>query len=70
MLMDDQWDLKSHPYLDPKGENNLNAEREVPLRNVQYVEQRIKNVYQNKFNNHQTFSVLQICFITQNRQTL
>ena len=44
MLMDDQWDLKSHPYLDPKGENNLNAEREVPLRNVQYVEQRVKNV--------------------------
>ena len=44
MLMDDLWDLKSHPYLDPKGENNLNAEREVPLRNVQYVEQRIKNV--------------------------
>ena len=44
MLMDDQWDLKSHPYLDPKGENNLNAEREVPLQNVQYVEQRIKNV--------------------------
>ena len=44
MLMDDEWDLKSHPYLDPTGENNLNAEREVPLRNVQYVEQRIKNV--------------------------
>ena len=44
MLMDDKWDLKSHPYLDPTGENNLNAEREVPLRNVQYVEQRIKNV--------------------------
>ena len=44
MLMDDEWDLKSHPYLDPKGENNLNAEREVPLRNVQYIEQRIKNV--------------------------
>ena len=29
MLMDDEWDLKSHPYLDPKGENNLNAERKV-----------------------------------------
>ena len=44
MLMDEEWDLKSHPYLDPKGENNLNAEREVNLRNVQYIEQRIKNV--------------------------
>ena len=44
MLIDDEWDLKSHPYLDPTGENNLNAEREVPLRNVQYIEQRIKNV--------------------------
>ena len=44
MLTDNEWDLKSHPYLDPTGENNLNAEREVPLRNVQYIEQRIKNV--------------------------
>ena len=44
MLMDEEWDLKSHPYLDPKGENNLNADRVVPLRNVQYIEQRIKNV--------------------------
>ena len=44
MLMDEEWDLKSHPYLDPKGQNNLNAEREVPLRNVQYIEQRIKNI--------------------------
>ena len=44
MLMDEEWDLKSHPYLDPKGENNLNAEREVNLSNVKYIEQRIKNV--------------------------
>ena len=52
MLIDDEWDLKSHPYLDPKGENNLNAERKVPLRNVQYIEQRIKNVNPAYAKNH------------------
>ena len=43
MLMENDWDLKSHPHLDPTGLNSMNAEREVKLTNVQYVEQRLKN---------------------------
>ena len=44
MLLDDDWDMKSHPHLDPEGINSMNSEREVKLTNVQYVEQRLKNV--------------------------
>ena len=44
MLMEDDWDLKSHPHLDPSGKNSMNSERKVRLTNVQYVEQRLKNV--------------------------
>ena len=29
LLMDDDWDMKAHPCLDPSGQNNLNKEREV-----------------------------------------
>ena len=43
MLMEDDWDLKSHPHLDPTGQNSMNSERKVRLTNVQYVEQRLKN---------------------------
>ena len=44
MLEDTEWDMKSHPYLDPSGSNNMNADREVKLSPVQFVEQRLKNV--------------------------
>ena len=44
MLMEVDWDLKSHPQLDPTGLNSMNSDRKVKLTNVQYVEQRLKNV--------------------------
>ena len=44
LLQDPEWDMGSHPHLDPTGENNLNRERKVKLSNVQFAEQRMKNV--------------------------
>ena len=44
LLQDDEWDMKSHPYLDPTGENSMNATRKVNLSTIQFVEQRLKNV--------------------------
>ena len=36
--------MGSHPHLDPTGENNLNKSRKVELSNVQFAEQRMKNI--------------------------
>ena len=44
LLQDPDWDMKSHPHLDPLGKNNLNKKRKVKLSNVQFAEQRLKNV--------------------------
>ena len=44
ILTDPNWDLKSHPNLDPTGEFNLNAERSVKITNQQFFEQKIFNV--------------------------
>ena len=44
MLEDDRWDTKSHAYLDPSGANCMNADREVKLSPVQFIEQRLKNI--------------------------
>ena len=44
MLSDPEWDMKSHPHLDPTGQNNLNCDRKVKLSAVQFFEQRIKNI--------------------------
>ena len=41
--MDPNWDLKSHPHLDPTSNNGINQERKVNLTNVAFVEQRLKN---------------------------
>ena len=42
-MQDPNWDLKSHPHLDPTSNNGINQERRVKLSNVAYVEQRLKN---------------------------
>ena len=44
LLEDPEWDMKSHPHLDPTGQNNLNCDRKVKLPAVQFFEQRIKNI--------------------------
>ena len=44
LLMDDDWDMKSHPCLDPVGQNNLNREREIKLSALQFFEKRLLNV--------------------------
>ena len=31
ILQDDEWDMKSHPHLDPLGKNNLNCKRKIKL---------------------------------------
>ena len=43
ILTDPDWDMKSHPNLDPTGENSLNAERPVKISAQKYFEQRIFN---------------------------
>ena len=40
---DSNWDIKSHPHLDPTGKNGMNQERKVKLSNVAYIDQRLKN---------------------------
>ena len=44
ILQEDDWDMKSHPHLDPTGENNLNKKRKIKLSNLQFFEQRILNI--------------------------
>ena len=41
--LDRDWDMKSHPSLDPTGENSLNQKRDVNLSTQAYFEQRILN---------------------------
>ena len=43
IIMDDEWDMKTHPFLDPSGQNNMSKERKVKLRDQQFFEQRILN---------------------------
>ena len=44
ILQNPKWDLETHPHLDPSGQNNMNRDRKVKLTNVQFAEQRLKNV--------------------------
>ena len=43
LLQDPNWDIKSHPHLDPTSKNGMNQERKVKLSNVAYIDQRLKN---------------------------
>ena len=44
ILQDPDWDINTHPHLDPSAENNMNRHREVKLTNVKFAEQRLTNV--------------------------
>ena len=44
LLQDQEFDMKSHPFLDPSGQNNMCKERKVELTAQQFFEQRILNV--------------------------
>ena len=44
ILQDPEWDLKSFPHLDPTGKNGMYCEREVKLTELQFIEQRLKNI--------------------------
>ena len=43
IIMDDEWDMKSHPFLDPTGQNNMNKKRKVDLTPQEWLEQRLLN---------------------------
>ena len=36
IIMDDEWDMKTHPFLDPTGQNNMSKKRKVKLRDQQF----------------------------------
>ena len=40
ILLDKEWDSKTHPFLDPTGQNNLNHDRVVNLKPQQFFEQQ------------------------------
>ena len=44
LLADPEWDKKTHAWLDPTGENNMNQERRVKLSNIMFFDQRIRNI--------------------------
>ena len=62
LLLDRDWDMKSHPSLDPTGENSLNQERKVPLSAQAFFEQRILNA-DKRFANSKSyvFAATQYC---------
>ena len=43
IIMDNEWDMKSHPFLDPTGQNNMNKKRKVDLTPQEWLEQRLLN---------------------------
>ena len=43
LFLDPDWDMKSHPSLDPTGENSLNQERDKKLSVQGFFEHRILN---------------------------
>ena len=54
LLNNPDWDMKSHPSLDPTGENSLNQERETRLSSQAFFEQRIMNA-DKRFSNSKSF---------------
>ena len=54
LLLDPDWDMKSHPSLDPTGENSLNQERDKKLSVQGFFEQRILNA-DRRFANSKSF---------------
>ena len=44
LMSDPEWDKKTHPWLDPTGENNMNKERRVKLSNIMFFDQRFRNI--------------------------
>ena len=43
ILDDEEWDQKTHPFLDPTGDNNLHKQRRVKITPQQFFEQRLFN---------------------------
>ena len=66
ILQDEEWDMKSHPHLDPTGENNLNRKRKIKLSAQQFFEQRILNVNK-KFANTASYVFAAVQYI-ENKQ--
>ena len=44
LLSDPEWDKKTHAWLDPTGENNMNKDRRVKLSNIMFFDQRLRNI--------------------------
>ena len=62
LLSDPEWDKKTHAWLDPTGENNLNKDRRVNLSNIMFFDQRIRNI-DKRFANCLSFIYAAVSFI-------
>ena len=68
LLSDPEWDKKTHAWLDPTGENNLNKDRRVNLSNIMFFDQRIRNI-DKKFANCLSFVYAAVSFIELKQMT-
>ena len=68
LLSDPEWDKKTHPWLDPTGEHNLNKERRVNLSNIMFFDQRIRNINK-RFANCLSFVYAAVSFIELKQMT-
>ena len=67
-MSDPDWDKKTHPWLDPTGENNLNKDRQVNLSNIMFFDQRIRNINK-RFANCLSFVYAAVSFIELKQMT-
>ena len=67
-LLDPEWDKKTHPWLDPTGEHNLNKDRRVNLSNIMFFDQRIRNINK-RFANCLSFVYAAVSFIELKQMT-
>ena len=68
LLSDPEWDKKTHAWLDPTGENNLNKDRQVNLSNIMFFDQRIRNI-DKRFANCLSFVYAAVSFIELKQMT-
>ena len=68
LLSDPDWDKKTHPWLDPTGEHNLNKDRRVNLSNIMFFDQRIRNINK-RFANCLSFVYAAVSFIELKQMT-
>ena len=68
LLSDPEWDKKTHAWLDPTGENNMNKDRRVNLSNIMFFDQRIRNI-DKKFANCLSFVYAAVSFIELKQMT-